>query len=90
MIEWKFVIASAKLAVRARDRVRCKMVNMGKGHSFIDCESGQGITEYGAILAFVALLIVLMLGFTTGSVGSALQNCFSTIISTIDNLNSQI
>jgi Flp pilus assembly pilin Flp len=57
---------------------------------FICDESGQGITEYGAILAFVALLIVLLFGFTTGALASSLQNAYSTIVSTMNTLNSAV
>lgn len=34
-------------------------MNMKIANHFISDESGQGITEYGAILAFVALLIAV-------------------------------
>lgn len=34
-------------------------MNMKIANQFISDESGQGITEYGAILAFVALLIAV-------------------------------
>ncbi len=34
-------------------------MNMKIANQFINDESGQGITEYGAILAFVALLIAM-------------------------------
>jgi Flp pilus assembly pilin Flp len=52
-------------------------------------DSGQGITEYGCILAFVALLIVLLLSFAQGSMASALTNAYSIIESTISFLDSQ-
>lgn len=61
----------------------------GLFNQLIHDDSGQGITEYGAILAFIALLIVLVLGFAQGSTATALQNCYSTIVSTMDTLNSQ-
>lgn len=55
----------------------------------INEDSGQGITEYGVILAFVALLIVLVLSFVQGSMAAALTNAYSIIVSTINFLNSQ-
>jgi Flp pilus assembly pilin Flp len=57
---------------------------------FIFDESAQGISEYGAILAFVALLIVLLLGFAQGSVAAALQGCYNVIVSTLQTLCSQV
>jgi len=56
---------------------------------FTQEDSGQGITEYGAILAFVALLIVLVLSFVQGSMAAALTNAYSIIVSTLNFLNSQ-
>jgi Flp pilus assembly pilin Flp len=41
-------------------------------------ESGQGITEYGAILAFVALIIAIVFGFQ-GAFKQALSNAFSSV-----------
>jgi Flp pilus assembly pilin Flp len=56
---------------------------------FINEDSGQGITEYGCILAFVALLIVLLLSFAQGSMAAALTNAYSIIVSTVNFLDSQ-
>lgn len=55
---------------------------------FIDEESGQGITEYGAILAFVAVLVAFVFVTTSGGLKSAVSNAFSTMTSTINSLNS--
>ncbi|CAN5730360.1 hypothetical protein BH10CYA1_BH10CYA1_50620 [soil metagenome] len=49
---------------------------------------GQGITEYGAIIAFVALLVSLTFGFTSGSLGSALSTAFCTVKTNMNNLSS--
>ncbi len=54
---------------------------------FHDDESGQGITEYGAILAFVALLIAVVFGFAQGTLQSAISQSFSTIVSQLNRLN---
>lgn len=57
--------------------------------NFRDDESGQGITEYGAILAFVALLVALVFGFAQGSLQTALSQSFSTIVSQLNKLNTE-
>jgi len=41
---------------------------------FFSDEEAQGITEYGAILAFVSLLVALTFGFTSGSLLPALSS----------------
>jgi Flp pilus assembly pilin Flp len=55
---------------------------------FITDESGQGITEYGALLAFVAVLIALVFSITKGALTSAISYCFSSIITQLNNLSS--
>ncbi len=55
--------------------------------NFRDDESGQGITEYGAILAFVALLVAVVFGFAQGTLQSAISQSFSTIVSQLNRLN---
>jgi Flp pilus assembly pilin Flp len=55
---------------------------------FVSDESGQGITEYGAVLAFVALLIAVVFGFARGALQSTLSQSFSTIVSQLNALNS--
>ena len=56
--------------------------------SFFADESGQGITEYGAVLAFVALLVAVVFGFARGALQSTLSESFSTIVSQLNALNS--
>lgn len=56
--------------------------------SFIDDETGQGITEYGAILAFVALLVAVVFGFAQGTLQSALSQSFSRVVSEMNRLNT--
>ncbi len=56
--------------------------------NFISEESGQGITEYGAILAFVAVLVSIVFGFVTGGLKQAIQNAFSTVSSQLNNLDA--
>ncbi len=51
-------------------------------------KKGQGITEYGAIIAFVALLVSLTFGFTSGSLSSGVSTAFSVVRSQLDNASS--
>lgn len=55
---------------------------------FITDESGQGITEYGAILAFVAILVALVFGITKGALTGAISQAFSAVVSQLNNLSS--
>ncbi len=55
---------------------------------FFSDESGQGITEYGAILAFVALLVAVVFGFAQGTLQSAISQSFSRIVSELNRLNT--
>lgn len=55
---------------------------------FVEDESGQGITEYGAILAFVALLVAVVFGFAKGNLTAAISQSFSTVVSQLNQLNS--
>jgi len=57
---------------------------------FVADESGQGITEYGAILAFVALLVGLVFGFAKGSLQTAISQSFSSVVSSLNQLNTQV
>lgn len=56
--------------------------------NFVSDESGQGITEYGAILAFVALLVAVVFSFAQGTLTSAISQSFSTIVNQLNKLNS--
>ena len=47
---------------------------------------GQAITEYGAILAFVAVLVALTFSFTSGSVGAAVSKAFSSIVKNVNDM----
>ncbi len=49
---------------------------------------GQGITEYGAIIAFVAMLVALSFGFTKGSLAPALSAAFSTVKANLNNMST--
>ena len=56
---------------------------------FVRDESGQGITEYGAILAFVAVLVTVVAGFINGNLKTALSQSFSSVTSSLNALNGQ-
>jgi Flp pilus assembly pilin Flp len=55
---------------------------------FINDESGQGITEYGAILAFVAILVALVFSITQGALRGAICSAFSAVVSQLNSLSS--
>jgi len=50
--------------------------------------SGQGITEYAAILAFVALLVALVFAFAPSTLSAAVSAAFSSVISQINNMSA--
>lgn len=56
--------------------------------NFVEDEAGQGITEYGAILAFVALLVAVVFGFAQGTLQSAISQSFSRVVSELNRLNT--
>lgn len=49
-------------------------------------EEAQGITEYGAILSFVAILVALAFGFYNGSLSNAMSKAFSAVVSQLENM----
>jgi Flp pilus assembly pilin Flp len=55
---------------------------------FVHEEDGQGITEYGAILAFVAILVAVVFGITKGALTSAISAAFSSVVKQLNNLSS--
>jgi Flp pilus assembly pilin Flp len=55
---------------------------------FIEDETGQGITEYGAILAFVSVLVVVVAGFVNGGLKTAISQSFSRVTSALTSLNT--
>jgi Flp pilus assembly pilin Flp len=55
---------------------------------FLNDESGQGITEYGAILAFVAILVALVFSITKGALTSAISSAFSSVVKSLNDLSS--
>lgn len=50
-----------------------------KFRKFIRQEDGQGIAEYGALLAFIAILVALVFAFAPGKLGPAVSTAFSSV-----------
>jgi len=55
---------------------------------YVADESGQGITEYGAILAFVAILVAVVFSITQGALTAAISKAFSSVVSQLNNLSN--
>jgi Flp pilus assembly pilin Flp len=56
--------------------------------NFFTSEEGQGITEYGAILAFVAILVAVVFSITQGALSSAISKAFSSVVSQLNHLSA--
>jgi Flp pilus assembly pilin Flp len=50
---------------------------------------GQGISEYGAMIAFVAVLVALCFNLTTGHLGGAICAAFSAVSSQLNNMSNE-
>lgn len=48
---------------------------------------GQGITEYAAVLAFVAIFVAITFGFSKGSLFPAVSAAFSAISSAVNAMS---
>lgn len=57
-------------------------------HQFLKNEDGQGITEYGAIIAFVSLLVALTFGAANGSLMPAVSAAFRAVNSQLNALST--
>jgi len=55
--------------------------------SFIRDENGQGITEYGAVLALVALVVALVFGIANSPLKNGVSAAYSAIASQLNNLS---
>ena len=56
--------------------------------NFVQDENGQGITEYGAILAFVAILVAVVFSITQGALSAGISKAFSAVVSQLNRLAS--
>ncbi len=52
-------------------------------------EEGQAITEYGAIIAFIAVLISLVFAFGSSEFGLAVSHAFSSVVQQLNDLVAQ-
>jgi len=57
-------------------------------HTFIEDEFGQGITEYGAVIAFIAVLIAATLMAGQNALGTAVKNTFSVTIHSLSQIGT--
>lgn len=55
---------------------------------FVTDEDGQSITEYGAVIAFVGVLIAVVFGLARGSLFSAISESFSSVNSGMTEMNN--
>jgi Flp pilus assembly pilin Flp len=51
-------------------------------------EDGQAITEYGAIIAFVACLVALLFASSTTGFGGAVSSAYSSICNQLNNMST--
>ena len=61
---------------------------LSKLKTFVCDESGQGITEYGAIIAFVSLLVALTFSAANGSLMPAVSKAFKEVASQLNALST--
>jgi Flp pilus assembly pilin Flp len=50
---------------------------------------GQGISEYGAMLAFVAVLVALCFSIANGHLAAAVSTAFSAVSGQLNGLSGQ-
>jgi Flp pilus assembly pilin Flp len=55
---------------------------------FVRDESGQSITEYGAIIAFVGVMIAMAFGLVRGSLFNSVSGSYSSVVNSLNTLNS--
>ena len=49
-------------------------------------ESGQGITEYGALVAFVTVIVATVFSVGQGTLSAAVKTSFSGVANSLNNL----
>jgi Flp pilus assembly pilin Flp len=57
-------------------------------HLFFKDESAQGITEYGAVLAMIAVVIAVAFSLTSGQLSSGILAAYSSITTQLNNMSS--
>jgi Flp pilus assembly pilin Flp len=48
---------------------------------------GQAITEYAAVIAFVAILIALLFNIAKGSMTTSVSSSFSSVVKQVNRVN---
>jgi Flp pilus assembly pilin Flp len=56
-------------------------------HAFLLDESGQSVTEYGAVIAFVSVLVALAFALSRGTLFAGISGSFSVTTSHLDAMN---
>jgi Flp pilus assembly pilin Flp len=56
--------------------------------AFLRKQSGQGITEYAAMIAFVAILVAIVFTITQGGLAKSVSAAYSSIIVQLNNLST--
>jgi Flp pilus assembly pilin Flp len=51
-------------------------------------ERGQGLTEYAAVIAFVAILVAITFGFSKGSLMPAVSGAFSAVAAQVNEMSA--
>jgi Flp pilus assembly pilin Flp len=64
------------------------MKTVSRKQRLLKRSSGQGITEYAAILAFVALLVALVFAFAPNTLSGAISAAFSAVCSHLNNMSA--
>jgi Flp pilus assembly pilin Flp len=54
--------------------------------TFVQEESGQGINEYAAIMAFVSMVFMLVFSLTQGALADTIMECFSSMAGQLNKL----
>jgi Flp pilus assembly pilin Flp len=69
------------------NRSKPKKVSFGFLRRVTRSRKGQGIAEYGAMIAFVAVIIALFFGLQNGTLQPAISKAFSSVSSQLNNLS---
>jgi Flp pilus assembly pilin Flp len=64
--------------------LRAKLRKKNKKRS----KRGQGITEYGAMLAFLAIIVATVFGLTQSSLKKGVSGAYSSMATQLNNLSS--
>jgi len=54
--------------------------------AFLGDQSGQGITEYGALIAFVGMMVAIVFSAGHGVLTGAIQSSFSAVSQNLNQL----